>query len=81
MSPELRALVDAVKPPPLLLTSEQAAGYLGYSTAKWAELKAAGKLPKPRRDPLNGLPKYHRKDLDAWADALPAEASNLPRSQ
>lgn len=54
--------------PPILLTDEDAAYYLGISVTKLNRLQAAGRIiPKA----IDGKRGFLRDDLDAFARALP----------
>jgi excisionase family DNA binding protein len=53
---------------PVLLTDDQAAAYLGISTKTLARLRAQKELA-PRQ--LRGCVRYHRSDLDEYAESLP----------
>lgn len=60
----------------ILLPLEEAAHAAGLSVSMWQKLVARGKAPKPR-DPTGSSSRWLRKDIEAWAEALP-EANHLP---
>ncbi len=71
---DLAALVAAIrdaaaKPPPLLMTAEEAAEYLGISRALLYRLVARRELPAPLDIPQCGS-KWRRSDLEKWAAKL-----------
>ncbi len=53
---------------PVLLDESQAAAYLGISAKTLARLRAQKEIA-PRQ--LRGCVRYHRSDLDEFADSLP----------
>ena len=53
-----------------LLSKADAAAYLGVSVRSLDEKRARGEIPT-RYD--GDRPLFDRRDLDAWADALPTE--------
>jgi predicted DNA-binding transcriptional regulator AlpA len=64
------ALREALTPrnPPLFLTREEAAEYVGVSVAVFDAEVAAGRWPKPERRGAKGTkPTWHRAALDAAA--------------
>ena len=83
MPDDLRALADLIADRlrvPTFLNDRQAARYLGLSPSRWARLKSAGELPKPRVTQGTDA-KYHKSDLDRWASERHRAGSGLPRER
>lgn len=61
--------------PPIGLSREASAAYIGVGTTKFDEMVADGRMPKPKR--IDGRTVWSRKALDEAFEALPDEASNV----
>lgn len=57
--------------PPLLLSREQAATYLGIGTTKFDEMVADGRMPRPRK--IDARRVWHRIEIEAHAADLPVD--------
>jgi hypothetical protein len=58
-----------------MMNADRAAAYLDLSKSKFLEGVASGKWPPPRD--AGGVPRWHRLDLDAAADATEANKKRL----
>ncbi|WP_448807875.1 helix-turn-helix transcriptional regulator [Aminobacterium mobile] len=65
-----------------LLTTKEAAAYIGISEAYLKEIRATGKIrnrlaPPPHREMGPRLIRYDIEDLNIWIEALPKKHDNL----
>lgn len=72
-APEKRHSTLPANLPPIGLSREASAAYVGVGTTKFDEMVADGRMPKPKR--VDGRTIWSRKALDAAFEALPDEAS------
>jgi len=72
-SPENRHSALPANLPPIGLSREASAAYIGVGTTKFDEMVADGRMPKPKR--IDGRTVWSRKALDQAFEALPDETN------
>lgn len=70
-----RKFQDSCAYPPRMMNADRAAAYLDISKTKFLEGVASGKWPEARD--ADGLPRWHRLDLDAASDATDSKKKRL----
>jgi len=70
-----RKFQDSCAYPPRMMNADRAAAYLDLSKTKFLEGVANGKWPAPRD--ADGVPRWHRLDLDAASDATDSKKKQL----
>jgi hypothetical protein len=70
-----RKLQDSCAYPPRMMNADRAAAYLDLSKTKFLEGVQSGKWPAPRD--ADGVPRWHRLDLDAASDATDSKKKQL----
>ena len=70
---------DSCAYPPRMMSADRAAAYLDLSKTKFLEGVESSKWPAPRD--ADGVPRWHRLDLDAASDATDAKKKRLAPSR
>jgi hypothetical protein len=70
-----RKFQDSCAYPPRMMNADRAAAYLDLSKTKFLEGVQSGKWPAPRD--ADGVPRWHRLDLDAASDATDSKEKRL----
>ena len=65
----VQAVREKAAAPPILLSNDEAAKFVGVSRAAWFRLRSADEVPAAVNVPGVG-PKFRRADLEKWAAGL-----------